>query len=289
MFKKYKPFFKGAVMNFMAYRFQLFSWLFITALEVLCVVFLWTAIYKVRAEEEGIALLDTIVNGFSFKEILTYLVFMNIFTFVTFGSDTIWIIREDITQGTIALSFTKPISYRKRLLAQAVGSSIMPMLILGLPLFTISYVTFVCIGFITITNVWQVVFSIVMFLILQLLACLTDDAINFFVGTLCFYTQSGWGLAMLKRTIQAFLSGAALPLAFFPKGFGKVISYLPFSGLAQNPVLVLLMKGDPSINPNYYLSSLHILGLAVFWYIVLEAINKIFFMTASKKVTVQGG
>jgi len=289
MFKKYKPFFKGAMMNFAAYRFQVFTWAFITALQVVCIVFLWTAIYKVKSEEAGTALLDTIVNGYNFKEILTYLVFMNIFTFVTFGSDTVWTIREDIKMGTIALSFTKPISYRKRLLATALGSSFMPCLVLGLPLFVISYVIFVCVGFIQITNVWMMLFSIVVFLILQILACMIDDAMSFFVGCLCFYTQSGWGLAMLKRTIQSFLSGAALPLAFFPAGIGKVVSYMPFAGLAQNPVLVLLMKGDTTITSNFYLSSLHILALTLLWYVVLELINKAMFSVASKKVTVQGG
>lgn len=289
MFKKYKPFFKGAMINFMAYRFQLFTWLFITALEVFCVIFLWTAIYQVKSNDEGTALLETIVNGFSFKEIITYLVFLNIFSYVTFGSDTIWVIREDIGQGTIALSFTKPISYRKRLLAQALGFSFMNVLVLGLPLMIIAYVVFALIGFIQITNVWMLIFAVVVFFIMQIISSMTDDAVNFFVGTLCFYTHSGWGLAFLKNTLKGFLSGAALPLAFFPRGFSKVVAYLPFSGMVQNPILVLLMKGDASINSNYYLSSLHLLGLALTWYVVLEVINKLFFMTASKKVTVQGG
>ena len=82
--------------------------------------------------------------------------------------------------------------------------------------------------------------------------------------------------------VIAFLSGSLLPLSFFPKTFGKILSYSPFAGLAQNPVLILMGGMD-------FLSALKCIGLSLGWWILLELLGKLLFNSASKKVTVQGG
>ena len=79
-----------------------------------------------------------------------------------------------------------------------------------------------------------------------------------------------------------FLSGTLIPLSFFPGIFKKVLNYLPFAGLSQNPVLILLMKLD-------YLDALKFIGIALIWLIILELFAKWLFHVASKKVTIQGG
>ena len=99
---------------------------------------------------------------------------------------------------------------------------------------------------------------------------------------LCFYTSAGWGLNSLKTTIISFLSGTLLPLAFFPAGLREIVKWMPFAGMSQNPVLILMMKYDLA-------ESLRCIALSATWIVVLELFAKILFSHAVRKVTVHGG
>ena len=117
MFKRYKPFFRAGIMDLMAYKFNIFMWLFVTVFEVAVVVFLWISVYKNSPEGA-----DSIINGFTFKEMITYVVMINIFTFITMDGSTLWQINDEIKMGTISIAFTRPISYRKRFIATTLGN-----------------------------------------------------------------------------------------------------------------------------------------------------------------------
>lgn len=277
MFKRYKPFFRAGAIDLLAYKFNLFTWLIVSILEVACIVFLWFGVYQ--SSVDG---MDTIINGFSFKEMICYVVMINIYNFVSFDGTTLWTIDDEIKNGTIAMSFVKPISYRARFIATTLGSVSMKILMLGIPLFTISYLIFGLVGFITITSVGSFLLYLLLFVISQFIAILLTDTINYIFGVLCFYTTSSWGLNQLKEVILQFLSGSLIPIAFFPGVFKTIATYLPFAGIAQNPVLILLMKLS-------YIDALKFIGVSLLWLILLELFAKWLFYTASKKVTVQGG
>ena len=141
MFKKYKPFFRAGAMDLMAFKFNMFTWFFISIFQVACIVFLWIAVYQ--NSTDGV---NSIINGFTFKEMICYIVMINIFTFVTFDSTTLWTINDEVRNGTIAMTFTKPISYRLKLSSSNLGSTTMCFIILGIPAFTIAYIVFILIG-----------------------------------------------------------------------------------------------------------------------------------------------
>ena len=46
MFRRYKPFFRAGAMDLMAYKFNIFTWLIVSILEVAVVIFLWISVYK---------------------------------------------------------------------------------------------------------------------------------------------------------------------------------------------------------------------------------------------------
>ena len=162
--RKYIPFFKAGAISTLAYKAALITWLVISVLEVACVIFLWQAVYANAIVPVGQN--EAIINGFTFKQIIVYFVFVNILTFVSFPGETIWHINEDIKKGTICMAFTKPISYRGQLLATTLGYAFCSTLIFGLPMFAIAYVVFACLGFITIYSVWSTIFAIICFFIL---------------------------------------------------------------------------------------------------------------------------
>ena len=277
MLKKYKPFLRAAAMDMMAYKFNILVWVIVTIFQVACLVFLWLAVY--RSSEGGI---DASINGFTYKEMIAYVVLTTIFGFVTFNNDTMWYINQDIRKGTLGNYVIKPISYRGKFVASNLGAFLMMAVVFGLPLYAIALGVFIGIGFLPIISVWTFIAHIGLFLIAALVACLLNDTISYIAGILCFYTTSAWGLNSMKTTVISFLSGTLLPIAFFPPVFRDIVTYMPFAGMSQNPILILMMKYD-------YFESLKVIAIALAWLVVLELLAKLLFNHAIKKVTVQGG
>ena len=261
-------------METLAYKFNIFGWLIISALQVVCVFFLWIGVYKNSPEE--------VINGFTLKEMLVYMAFVNVFNFVTFAGNTMYSISQEIKDGTIAMSFVKPISYRARFIFTTLGSMFMKEVLLGLPAFIALYVVFGVLGYIQIASVWTLLLHVLLFLVAQVLAAMLFDCLEYICGVLCFYTTAAWGMDQIKTTIITFLSGTLLPLSFFPGVFKQILSYSPFAGLSQNPVLILTLKQD-------WLWAIERIGLSIAWLAVMELIAWLLFRRASKKVTVQGG
>ena len=277
MLRKYKPFLRASAMDMMAWRFNILVWAIVTVFEVACLVFLWLAVYS--SSEGGI---DASINGFTYKEMISYVVLTTVFGFVTFNNDTLWNINQDIRKGTIGNYVIKPISYRGKFIASNIGAFLTMSVVFGIPLYGISLGVLIGIGFLTITSIWGFIAHIGLFLVASVLACLLNDVIAYFFGILCFYTTSAWGLNSLKTTVISFLSGTLLPLAFFPPVFRDIVGYMPFAGMSQNPILILMMKYD-------YVESLKVIVIAFAWLVILEVLVKILFNHAIKKVTVQGG
>lgn len=277
MLKKYKPFIRASAMDMMAWRFNILIWVIVTIFEVACLIFLWLAVYS--SSEGG---MDASINGFTYKEMISYVVLTTVFGFVTFNNETMWNINQDIIKGTIGNYVIKPISYRGKFVASNIGAFLMMSLMFGIILYGTSLGVLVGIGFLPISSAWDFIGHLGLFLISSVIACLLNDTIAYIFGVLCFYTSSAWGLNSLKTTIISFLSGTLLPLAFFPPIFKDIVSYMPFAGMSQNPILILMMKYN-------YLDSLKVILIALAWLIALEILAKLLFSHAIKKVTVQGG
>lgn len=275
--RKYKPFARASAIDMMAYRFNIITWAIVTVAEVACLIFLWLAVYQ--SSEGGI---DSSINGFTYKEMIVYVVLTTIFGFVTFNDDTVWLINRDIREGTIGNFLIKPISYRGKFIASNIGAFLMMSLVFGIPLYAAGLGTLIGIGYLPVASIWDFIAHFLLFLVASVLACLLNGAISYIFGILCFYTTAAWGLNALKTTVIAFLSGTLLPIAFFPNIFREIVSYMPFVGMSQNPILILMMKYD-------YLECGKVILISFGWWVLLELIGKLLFNHAIKIVTVQGG
>ena len=274
-FKLYIPFSKAGIKRALVYKAQIFMWLFISFVDVFFVIFLYQAIY--RNSENGIS---SIINGFTFYEMVLYMVTSFVFSFVINGSDTTYNIFNDIKEGTIVNTLTKPISYRAKHLFTYLGSLFFEFLIIVLPLLVVIYTIFITTGLVEI-NLMVLIPNAIIFILLTLVAGLINDAINYFVGLMTFYTEHVFGLDLFKSAVQGFLSGTLLPLSYMGL-FGVICSYTPFAFLNSTPVLTLLGKIEISNSLIYIL-------IAMVWWILLELINKLVFNHCIKKVVVQGG
>ena len=277
MLKQYKPFLRAGAIDTMAYRFNILMWAGVTVFEVACLVFLWLAVYRSAAGG-----MDAEIHGFTFRDMIAYVVLTTIFNFVTFNNDTLWNINSDIRKGTIGNYLIKPISYRGKFAAASLGSLLTMTVLFGLPFYAAALAVLGRLGFLPGLTFPVFFAHLGLFLLAGLCASLLNDAIAYIFGVLCFYTTSSWGLNYLKTTIISFLSGTLLPLAFFPAGLREIVSRMPFAGMGQDPVLILMMKYDLA-------QSLRCVAQAAVWILVLELLAKLLFAHAIRKVTVQGG
>ena len=277
MLRKYKPFLRAGAIDTMTFRFNILIWAVVTVCQVACMVFLWLAVY--RSSAGG---MDAEIHGFTYREMISYVVLTTIFSFVTFNNDTLWYINTDIRKGTIGNYLIKPISYRGKFAATSFGNLLTMTVMFGVPFYTAALVALSRLGFLPDMSFSAFFAHLGLFLLASLCASLLNDTIAYIFGMLCFYTTAAWGLNSLKTTVISFFSGTLLPLAFFPAGLREVVSRMPFAGMSQNPILILMMKYDLA-------ESLRCLAQTAAWIVALELFAKLLFAHAVRRVTVQGG
>ncbi len=271
----YLPFFKAGSKTELAYRSQIVMWIFIAFMDIFFVVFLYAAIY--RNSPNG---MDSVVNGFTFYEMVLYMLTTFFFYFAISNATTSYSVYTDIKEGTIAATLTKPVSYRLRLLFTFLGGISVDYLIVVVPFLTAVYAVFLGFGFLKV-SAGLFVLNVVFFLLFSILAALLCDAISYFVGMLIFYTDHLFGLNMAREALQGFMGGQMIPLAYMGT-LGVIFSYTPFAFLNSVPVLTLTCKLNPKDVAVY-------LGVAIAWLVAIETVNHFMFRHAIKKLTVQGG
>ena len=274
IFARYNAFMKTGILNVFAYKFNVLSWLLVAASSLLCLFFLWLAVFNNSPVD--------VINGFTFKEIVAYTVIINIFAFTMGGGETQDVITDEIQNGQIAMSLIKPISYRLRFIFSTFGSLIASDLIVGFPLLIISTIILTVNGYMTIKSPGHFILILLFFLVAQVLAKWLYDVIGYIFGLISFYTMASFGLFQIKDTIINFLSGTLIPIAFFPEWAGKIVNYLPFVGMAQNPTMIYL--GKMNIN-----EALIAILMQVVWIAGLEIFAHFFYQKAIKIVIIQGG
>ncbi|MBQ8905551.1 MAG: ABC-2 family transporter protein [Ruminococcus sp.] len=235
-------------------------------LYLIVVYFLWKAIYASAGAE--------IVNGMTFSDTLIYLVLATaLFNFMEMY--IVWEMGRGIQSGKIALDLLKPIEYRKYMFWSYSGSFVTQFFFTFLP-------TFLVVAAVTHGAI-QFGFNLLFFVISVVMAVSINYSIDFLVGTICLYTESIWGINIMKQVIVMLLSGATIPIAFFPEPLKTIAYYLPFQSIYNAPLSILL-DGNPQ--PQRLLITL---GIQLFWCIVMTVISKLFWKVSLRQITVNGG
>lgn len=271
----YLPFAKAGVKTELSYKAQIVMWIVISFIEVFFILFLYQAIYRNSPDGMG-----AVINGFTFDDMVLYMITSFVFSFVMGAGDTSYNIYTDIREGTIANTLTKPVSYRLRHLSTFLGMVALDVVIVMLPLMTLTYGAFFALGMIKMKAIDFIV-NLVFFFIFTILGCFINDAISYFVGMLVFFTDHLFGLNMARTALQGFMAGKMVPLAYMGV-VGVIFSYTPFAFLGSVPVLTLMGKVAVMDIIVYIL-------VAIAWILVIELVNHLIFSYAMRKLTVQGG
>lgn len=264
--KKYFTLTRAGVIEALEFRLSFFVKFVGNILYLIVVYFLWKAIYDSAGT-------DT-VNGMTFIDTLIYLVLATaLFNFM--GTYTVWDIGQNIQSGKIILYLLRPMEYRKYLFWASTGWQVTQFFLTFLPTFIV--VTLVAKASIHIgLNLVYFAFSILM-------AISINYSIDFFVGTICLYTESIWGINIMKQVIVLLFSGATIPIAFFPEILKKVMFFLPFQSIYNAPLLILL---DKNSTPKMLFLTL---GTQFLWCILMMVLSKFFWNLSVRRITVNGG
>lgn len=267
---KYLAFSKGSVLQTFAYKFSIYGWMFSDFLEILCLCLLWIAIFKFAP--------DASINGYTLEKMLAYVIFARIVYQLVGSGECFWILAEDIREGNIAVNLTKPINYRYRLLASDFGSYCACFILLVIPVFTIAMV----ILYFTIGVPFPNWYNFIFFIISSVASLFLLSNFKLIIGQLAFFTGSLFGIGIMQAAVINFLSGGAIPIAFFPETIQKIFHFLPFTSMLETPTLILL-------NGYTVQETLIKIAIQIGWLILFNLLSAFTFNKAVKHVTSNGG
>lgn len=264
--KKYLSLTRAGIIESLQFRLATVVMVIGNLLYLIVVYFLWKAIYASAGTD--------IVNGMTFSDTLIYLVLANaLFNFME--TYIVWNIGLDIKSGQISVDLLKPMEYRRYMFWSCSGSFVTQFFFTFLPAFiVVAAVTHGAIHF---------GINLLFFVISVIMAVSINYSVDFFVSTICLYTESIWGINIMKQVIVMLLSGAAIPIAFFPEPLKTIVYYLPFQSIYNAPLSVLL---DANPQPQTILTTI---GTQLFWCIVMTVFSKVFWKISLRQITVNGG
>lgn len=245
------------------YKSNFYLWTLNRLVEVVVYIFVWQAIYNQTATSSGLEL----------SQMITYYILV-----ASISSFVCWGINEDmahsIRNGNINKELLNPISYFQYYFGMNLGEISFA--------FVIGTATFiVCSIFWTVTLPVNVGYFI-MFFIVMLLGIPVTFFLQMIVGTVGFYSNSIWGMQILRKSIIAIFSGIIAPITLFPNWFQKLANILPFKDLIYTPINIWL--GNITINEIIF-----VVIKLIIWGILMYLIARTFFNHAVKKVTINGG
>lgn len=263
--RKYLALTKGDFMSSAVYRIH-YLFIFVTNLLYIILIYsLWTAIYGGP---------DKVINGMTFNQVFIYLGLASSI-FCLFQTYMEWEMSRNVINGNIVIDLIRPLDIQLKIMFTDLGFALSNLLAITLP------------SMLVITLVFKAPvnfgLNFIVFIIGVMLAYLISFNISFLMGLIAFYTQSIWGFFFAKETLVLLLSGATIPLQFYPRAIRTVVEMLPFQAIYNIPLTILI---SPGLTGNDYI---RLLAVQSIWVVILFTAARFFYNKAVKVITINGG
>ena len=266
--RKYLALTRAGIMEELHFRLGTFVTVLGNLIYLTLVYYLWKSIYASSGTD--------VVNGMSFTDTIIYLVLATaLFNFLEMY--IVWDMSRKIQSGSIILDLLKPIKYHRFNFFNYFGNNVMMFFSTFLPTFIIV--------FIITRGAIHVGSNMLFFVVSVVLALLVNYYIEMFTATICLYTESTWGINIVKESIVLLLSGATIPLVFFPDAIRRVVECMPFRCIYDTPLNILLQKPGYTADSGLW----NMLGMQLLWCVILSVVSKLFWDFSVRKITVNGG
>lgn len=255
---------RGAFTIGLVYRFGFLFTIVGNVIYMAVAYFLWSSIYSNSSS----------IHGLTFNETFIY-VALGSTVFVLLKTYTDWIISHEIEDGSISIYLTKPVDYLYYVLSMSLGSLLTNLAAITIPTLLL------------LTLVFKVSFTfgpgLLLFPVSLLLAFTISYCFDAITGLFAFYTESIWGISTTKEIVISVLSGALVPLQFFPDAMQKVLLVLPFQAIYHTPLMLVTRPNQD------WGTLLSMLGVQFAWVIILFVATRLFYNQAIKVLRVAGG
>jgi ABC-2 type transport system permease protein len=261
---RYLPIVKGNFMEHAMYPISLFFMLIGNLLYVVVSYFLWKHIFEGRE----------VLNGMTFNEVFVYLTLASSIL-ILFKTYTDWFIARQVLDGNITQDLIKPVDYQGLVMARTVGGILFNAIIITIPTLFVLLVVFRATIPLGINLLFLVPSAAFAFLI--------SFCIDYAIGLMAFYTQSVWGINIMKDVIVSVLSGALIPLAFFPENIQRILEVLPFRAIYGIP---LQIATSTSLQ---FVDYVKLVGIQLFWVVLFLVFSRWVFKRVTGVLMVNGG
>ena len=220
--------------------------------------FLWTAIFNNQSS----------ISVWDLRSIHKYIAAM-VFATSVFSYPNIYFVSKEIKTGNIVNVLSKPYNYPLSVFLKNLGIVCFNFLLLS-PLFFIYAAVFSSVS----------VKELSLFLLSVILGIITYILFDINMALLTFWTESDWGISLMKNAILFFFTGRLFPLDFLPSGIYSVFRRMPFAGMTYTPVLFFAGK-EKGLRGFYVLQ--------IVWIIIFFIAMQISFYKLEKNVNLNGG
>lgn len=263
----YAEFTRITFLKMLAYRLRYYTGVVSYLVFVAGNTFLFRAIYA--AAPPGASF-----GGFDRDQIVTYLALAWIGRSLIFNN-----IDRDlgtlVSEGDIAQTLTKPYDFQRATYFGAAGEMLFRLVLFTVP---ISVVVFPLFGVAGPASASAGAAAALSFF----LAFLVSTGLNFVVGTFALRLKSILGLVRAKLVVSEFLTGALVPISFFPDSVRKVLEMSPFPAIGYVPVTVWMGKCEGGALVDALLRQ-------ATWAVALYLLGALLWRSGVKRTTVQGG
>jgi len=259
LFYRYLSEMKAGFKISLVYRFNTFIHLLSAPINLMIFYFLWNTIYGYTGQE--------IIRGFTLSALISYYAVSIIVNFLVWADIDEWM-EEDVRYGYLIPALLRPLSYMGSTFFFLIGLKVLNLLMQTIPFFIIAVVFFnVKIAGLT---------YFVLFFVALFLAFVLNFFISFLIGLSAFWLMKIGGIRRMRRVTVFFLSGALIPISFFPLWFQKISSFLPFEYTRYHVINIYLEKYS-------LIETFRVMGIQAIWIVILCLLGILFWRRAYKK------
>lgn len=255
---------KMSMQTMMAYRAQVWTFILMQSLLMAAVGFFWRAVYGDTETAHGVSG-DMMITYTVVSMLMSSIYYMGVEDRVA----------DAVKSGSIATDMIKPINLFSLYFAEDIGNIIFNLFFSTIPMFIVALLIFGLPVPASAEHFWLFFASFIL-----------GYGINWtFSATfsLMAFTAIDLGpVFSIKYHFVNMLSGALIPLWFFPEWLQNVLYFLPFVYMFQEPLSMYIGKYTPG-------ECLVKLGIQAVWFVGLLLIFIFAQSRATRRVLVQGG
>ena len=253
-----------AIQQRFAYRSNVALDLIVNLAQLVAQMYLWRNVFTKTPQ----------VGSYDLARMQTYILVSFVvssitFTFVVFGVINL------VRTGAIATVLTRPIDFMYAQLTEAVGDATIRGMVSLIIAVLLSVLFFHA-------QLPASPLAALLFLLSVVLSFLVRVTFDFGISLFSCYTLNGRGLQWIQWGMVSILSGALIPLEFFPHWLKTVVALLPFQAIVSIPLNIYLGNVQG-------LAALQVVGLQGFWVIVLWLLGRMLMRPALQALEIQGG